>query len=1075
MTSSLSDRRALARLVPTRRTLILAACAALLGAALSGCGQHGNPPLQLSGGTVGDVVNQPSDPTIQSKHFVVDASQGGLAPSLNITSMYWGRLVDVTDSNNVLQQKDIVIGEDIQSDSIDFKLTTNPVTSVTTVKILHPYLDPAPPGEPPGGTAYHTAFAKLELGTTSIDPKGASTADMPPFSLIPRNAAVVLVFNDLLDPNTISPSTVRVLTGNPPSVPFEPRILRDQNHGDLTDRNGDGILEFYTTRVIVSMTVSSLEAAASNPPLPVNAVGLPQSFTVNSPNVVVKIATQTDVFSGQTQLLMNLSGHPVSFSANAPNDPTSPTADIVRAARTGNSSDLHNGFLLDLDPPFVVGVQQVGLNAPNASDGLPIDPTNFRLAFATPACMSTTSPLKVGDVVRQPVAGVYAQITGMADPGAMQNIIIAGPAGSSSDPKYIYTIIVAPLAGPQTLMLGTGELSTVFDATLDQGHHACFVRFSSIAAPPNAKVGTESSVIVRFSKAMDPASLRPFDTQTVTRLAVPTSPKNYVVGEINPSSDITEFAFQPTLPFAHANNGQEPYFITLASGPNGPTDLAGSPLAVALPQVQFTIDPQAFAQSNSGLALRFNSLAENPNNNDPTNPPTLHDIRGQFLIDTAKGLLRPRAVTRFSAAADRTQPVPNLMPLSSGLEQTPLSGLGSKLQAIWRYCDVGLTLLDENQTNIDVENIDWAPKFGAVIGDHYSRFEIGLCHSFFLPDETVVNLPPPTVVFPASGLVSNYSTNYLDPTNDPLKIVHNRNLGYELNPADLFASEHGVPMVPYPLNRTVPPDQFKYYTWRDTSLLAIGGPNLTSPNGTSGAELLINLLATGGDPTLGGVPYASGFVPTIGLPLLMEFRCFPDSTALGLNTFDTNIALPANLGTRPNFRAFSTGGAQGSQIVIKDPDLQPTATGGFNPNSTPPGAVTSGVDDTFYLGQLDLVVRVSRAHTIWINSTSANPIYSPPVVEPRNEDQPLGTQIVLAYRGAGSVTAGAASDATKLDLYGEATDGSLITFQNGDASWKSSLSQLQGARWFQVRVTFVANSHTLLVPTLSALGFAFTL
>jgi hypothetical protein len=194
-----------------------------------------------------------------------------------------------------------------------------------------------------------------------------------------------------------------------------------------------------------------------------------------------------------------------------------------------------------------------------------------------------------------------------------------------------------------------------------------------------------------------------------------------------------------------------------------------------------------------------------------------------------------------------------------------------------------------------------------------------------------------------------------------------------------------------------------------------------------------------------------------------------------LNTFDTSSVLTWT--TRPNFRAFSTGGTSGTSTVIKDPDLQPVATGGYNPNSTPPGAPTMGVDNTFYIGQLDLVVRVSRAHTIWINTpSSTSPVYSAPVIEPRSDDQPLGTEIVLNYRGANSVQGGSAStDATMIDLYGNPKDATSIAFLNGDSTWKSSLTQLQGAKLFQVRVTFISNAQTLLVPVLSALGFAYKL
>ena len=42
-----------------------------------------------------------------------------------------------------------------------------------------------------------------------------------------------------------------------------------------------------------------------------------------------------------------------------------------------------------------------------------------------------------------------------------------------------------------------------------------------------------------------------------------------------------------------------------------------------------------------------------------------------------------------------------------------------------------------------------------------------------------------------------------------------------------------------------------------------------------------------------------GLAAVIALPLLMEYRCFPDPTALGLNAFDVNLAI--NTSTRPSF------------------------------------------------------------------------------------------------------------------------------------------------------------------------------
>ena len=134
-------------------------------------------------------------------------------------------------------------------------------------------------------------------------------------------------------------------------------------------------------------------------------------------------------------------------------------------------------------------------------------------------------------------------------------------------------------------------------------------------------------------------------------------------------------------------------------------------------------------------------------------------------------------------------------------------------------------------------------------------------------------------------------------------------------------------------------------------------------------------------------PWGAGNVPTIGLPLLWEIRCYPDDGALGLNQFDLGTVV---LNGAPSMRAFSNGGvATGGITVIKDPDLQTTATGGFNPTSTPPGFVTVGLDNGFYLGQLNLVSRISRAHTIWFDTPTVNvPRYVEPLVHPAPERQP---------------------------------------------------------------------------------------
>jgi hypothetical protein len=1022
----------------------------LLLAVVSGCMQGGGTPTGSggsSGNEPGSVVDQP-DPTIGSLHFVVDANQGGTSEHPHLLSLKWGRLADIFDSTGTLQQKDMLVGPDIPGvDPATFSLTINPVTQETIVTIAHPY----------GTPEYAAAFAQLDANLTFIVPKSLDPNEIPPFSVAPRNCAMVLQFDDLLDMSTIQAATVKLLTGNPPNVPLDVRVIPDINHGDTADfthrdpvsgqqvPGADGIIEFHSTRVIIDTTVSQLEAAESNPPLPQNALGLPASPTPNQPNVGIRIPTVQDPSLGQLVILRDPTGHGISFTGSGPVDPNSSTHDVVRALRSGNNSDQNHGFLFDDIPPQIIGTQPVGIGTVTEPN-----PGEFQtsITFVTLPCRSK---LKAGDIIEQP--GVFGQV-----------LVTSSDPDSGGTVAEVHFKIVFPPNG--LLQPGPAQVSSVFDQSANFGQQACFLRFPGANSPPASAVATDSPVILRFSEPMDPATIKPFDSFTITRVSGTPLYNQYIVGQVTPSADLQEFTYIPVLPYTHVANGQETYYVNVSSDANGPTDLAGNLVLGTglLPQVSFVIDQNEVAQNTDGFALRFSSVDEDGNG--------FPEMRGQFLYDLTAGVLRPRSVLRFAAAATRDKPVVSIMRIPPAGVQTPLSPLGSKLHSIWRYCDVGFALLDESFYNVDVEGLDWAPIGGSVVSDSYTNFAIYLSHCFKLPDESVssATLLP---IYANSGLVSTYAQNVLlDPPDQPQVNVHPRQRGYILDPADRFLSSTTpvVTMMPYPLNRGLPVSQHQFYTWRDTTLRATGGP--VNP----GAELQIVKSVTGvGTP---GQPYPPGTVPTGGLPLLMEFRCYPDDAAHGTNAFDINIAI--NSSSVPNFRAFSTGGTNSSgQAIQKNPDTELVATRGFNPTSNPPGQVTIPVDNTVYIGQMDLVVRLSRAHSIFFNSNSANPTYSDPVVEPRAADQPAGTQIVLAYRGGvdGPNWGDYLTNASNLDAYGECSTAGGGTgtphFLNGDPTWKTSLSGMHGAKFFQVRVTFVSNADTLLAPELSALGFAF--
>jgi hypothetical protein len=244
-----------------------------------------------------------------------------------------------------------------------------------------------------------------------------------------------------------------------------------------------------------------------------------------------------------------------------------------------------------------------------------------------------------------------------------------------------------------------------------------------------------------------------------------------------------------------------------------------------------------------------------------------------------------------------------------------------------------------------------------------------------------------------------------------------------------------------------------------------------------------------------GCPYPQGQVPSLGLPLLMEFRCFPAAGALGLNALDVSLAV--NSSSRPNFRAFSSGGinSSGSAVSI-DPDTSNVASGGFNPLSIPPGAPTLGVDNIASLGQMDLVVRVSRLHSIWLDTLLPNPVLAAPVLQAELGQLPPGTALQLDLRGAQGMlplNAALARDAQALDAYGDpklcpnsnppgvgcpqvpgACQGSVVFAPSGSA-WTSQWGTLAGARWVQCRITMISNAASGERPALSGLGLAWRL
>ncbi len=1016
-------------------------------------------------GRQGQRLNKPTGGT-----FFVDENQGGNASRLRVSEMFWGRIVDVHDvdaagnANPTPVFRNFAINENQPTNLARATLEINPITQ--SARLIIKRTDGAPEPSLGAGT-FEDIVREVSQAMPPISPKNDDGSSTEPFSFIARNSSLVIRFDDVLDDSAAAEldlaQNVRVLTGYTPETPFSARVIFDPNYGALISG------KFHSSRVLIDMTVSEAEAASMSQSLPVNSLGLPGSLpTTGQPNVSIRIPTVLDVNSGQFSILRNLAGAPLATTGNGPVDFTEPTIDVVRAMRAGNQVDVNNGFMLDLRPPEIVG------GWPLTIDGAFTDPTGtpgfgfiMDVTFAT-VCRNRPG---IGDILS--VGPTFVEVR---EPAGAPNSL--GEVKSLKVRVLTDTAITNP-----SVLLGGGLFLSTYDPTASGLPVECWVSFAPQPSTfPATAVQPSTQVLVRFTEPMDPASLLPFDTFLVAKgTALGTTSTatatTTVVGAVQSSTDLKEFVFTPILPYEHTSGVPDAFHIELKGGPTGVIDLAGNALLNDLPFINFTIDPSAPSEMTGGIVLRFNSTNEWLVGEPPQF--FLRDLRGQFFYDLARGLIKPRPVTRTGSPADRNNPVPGLMvPFPPGV-QTPLSPLGSKLHAVWRYCDFAWLIDDETKYNLDVEGMNWSPIGGQVVADFYDQFEIRLSHSFRLPDEYVdQNLLP---VYPASGLITNpnpYTDNLLNDPLSPQKIVHNRALGYQVNPVDLFLSPAQTPMMPYPLNKVG--GAYTTYTWRDTAALALGGPSGT------GVPLAIEVnppLQLYGNPP----PGSAGFfarkdeVPTVGLPLLWEIRCFPSDSGVGLNASD--ISLAVNSSARPNFRSFSTGGVNtAGASVIKNPDLETVPTGAFNPNSTPPGRPTAQkADNSFYIGQLDTVVRISRVHTVWLDSQNGNPDFITPIIEPNPSSQPAGTAVVLDYRGATSFSGGQTGvepfDADSLDPYGNPPNRGMakttVNYFNSIDTWASDISNVDGAKFLQMRFSFINNVTSLQNAELSAIGVAY--
>ncbi len=955
--------------------------------------------------------------------FLVDPHKSGSPEPPQLLEITFGRLVDVhdvDDQNRVSAlpvNRDFVINENLLTDGIDYTLETNPLTQGSRL-IIHRTEGAEEVGN--RGT-YKDLLKRAERNLPNILPKGEN--DAGPFSLIARNACLILRFDDLLDDDESASQflqeMLRLSTSGPAPRPLEGRVIFDSNHG------AEIAGEFHSTRVLIDLTISEVEALDMQQSLGLNPLGLPESDNaIPGANIVLKIPTR-QVIGLQSRVLRGLGGAALDISSHGPADFQSPTQDVVRAMRSGNETNINAGFLLDLRAPEIVGTwpSQV-VTAEETDNGEVL----LALRFSSRCARDT----RIGDTIG--VGNRLLEVISVSEVDALGQV------------RDLRVRVLGAAPAPAQALLGGARYQTTYSGD-EAVPELCWIVVSPQPSGPERNVVDPDSLFeLTFTEAMEPTQLGPLEGFQVLRGpdTGEVKPRAIVVGRVAAAPDLRSFRYTSVTSL----DASRPQHRVVLSDY---TDLSGNRLIARPDSIPFLVASNAAPTESRGIVMRF----EKP---DEVGPEGSHDLRGQFFFEQEEGGIRPRAVSFTSANADPSNPVPSIMTPSPSSPITPLSNLGSKLQTVWRYADFGWSVRDETKYNIDVVGLNWAPADGQVISDFFDRLEIRLSHSERLPDEALN--PGLLPQYRNSGLTA---FRFTDNSLDPQKVVHHKDLGYRINPARIFQTSTGLRLMPWPLNRGSGP--LVTYTWRDTTLLDVGGN--AGPGVPMAIEVNEPLLL---EPGEAGSVAPRREVPSFGLPLLMEFRCFPDSTALAQNSFAVSLA--TNASSRPNFRVYSTGGTNTSNMIVNvEPEFENRPLGGFNPNSSPPGKRTGSGDNTFYIGQLDYVVRVSRVHTAWFDTRSGDPDYLDPVLEPSL--QPEGTEIQIEYRGANSFQLlDEPFDARFLDPYGELDTG-VVQFHDESAEWQSSIDAIDGARYLQMRISFTANVETGQIPRITALGIPF--
>ncbi len=1008
---------------------------------------------------------------------------------LKLDDAKWGRLVDVFDAEGILFDVDVVIREGVIADGVDYDFSLNPISQKEILTILHSR-----------NTAAANFDAALDIAISNLPTlKELGIESQGPFVKVPRNAAIRLEFTEHIAPDTVNRQTVRVLSGSKEDG-FDNLEVKYIVKDDF-DASGNpmGV-------IIIDPTVSELDSSNSSSGLTVNGIGLPESTDSITPNLKLYIPSVVNVFANQTMVLMNKSkSYSFSLHLNESGDTIVEPHEFigldpvsVRAIRSGNNADAYNGFLKDVVLPKLISEQKVTI-----SSVVSLGTTQRILTYSNNAIACRGIAPKIGDVFEINAVGqlenAFVQITNV--------VSFADPAAYEVRGALISGTLVATVSNLDAV------LTTAY-ASEDSDFQLCFLSFTPQPVTlPATGVDPAATISVMFSEAMDIKTVRSLDSMVLATSNMGVDPQppieadsewqsenelvsdyldrlpgfgssggsgRIMFGPIQASGDARTFTLAPlagiTDSFAEGADAQ--ISLAIRDGITGVLDLAGNPVGfsgfVAGHSSQEAVTAP-FTVNGVAADIKYFALRGNGVDEDNDQSPEYAGQLGQYQGD---GVLRGRAVNRFSRQADKTNTyVGQRISFTAGI-MNPLVPAGAVLHTLYGYHHLGFGLSNNQEYNLDVEGMSWSPFQGIVFDTTFDRYSIALAHSGRLPDDWI----DPGSGYPAyfnSGL-KRTSANLFDENiygfgEDPVahadldEVIVFDVPQYSISQANVYSASGGVAMYPWP-------EFSETFTYRDTALPVPDGNTLAGGNNATGTN--VDNRGWGCPPRVVNedLTYPKSLIPTIGLPLLMRYRCYVVGAEFGYNGSQVQIMVGSS--ALPAFRVFSWGGLSGSTWDFVVPDLDGAGT-----SPTPRGSIKA-FGPEIHWGQVDFVTKVSRVYTHWFNAGGAVDWFSTLTLEPTPQQSNPGTSVEVQFRTTPSINvAGCVNETSPLedasnafDAYGEYDEEigcATVTVPTDWTSDPSSLTSLQYP-YFQLRFTFIANTQLNLEAEMDAFGFAYT-